>query len=125
MFVESKFNQLALAYVERRLVREYLDLPGLSLSLAQAARLVCVDERTCEVVLNDLMSAGCLVRSESETDARETRYGDLESWKDRVRNRLAALTQASPSPTKAVRSVRPRILDRPFAEPVGPGLKGT
>lgn len=124
MFVESKLNQLALAYVERRLLREYLDLPGLSLSLAQAARLVCADERTCEVVLNDLMSAGCLVR-ESETYARETRYGDLEGWKDRVRNRLAALTLASPSPAKAARSARAQRVDRRVAEPVGTGLKGT
>ena len=118
-------NRLTLEYVERRLLREYLDLPGLSLSLAQAARLVCVDQQTCEVVLNDLMSAGCLVHSESGTYVREARYGDLERWKGRVRNRLAILTQASSSPTKTVRSVRPPMADRRFAEPVGSRLKGT
>jgi hypothetical protein len=124
-FVGLKLKLSTLKHVERRLLREYLDLPGLSLTLAQAARLVCVDEQTCEVVLNDLMSAGCLVHSESGTYVREARYGDLGPWKGRVRNRLAALTQGSPSPTKAVRSVRPPMADRRFAEPAGQGLKGT
>ena len=32
-----------LKHVEQRLLREYLDLPGLSLTSAQAARLVWVD----------------------------------------------------------------------------------
>jgi hypothetical protein len=116
---------LTLQHVERRLLREYLDLPGLSLTLAQAARLVCVDAPTCEVVLNDLVNTHCLAHSESGTYVRQARYGDLERWKGRVRNRLEALTQASPSPTKAVRSVRPPMADRRFVEPVGQGLKGT
>ena len=116
---------LTLKDVERRLLREYLDLPGLSLSLAQAARLVSVDAPSCQLVLNDLVNAHCLVHSESGTYVREVRYGDLERWKSLVRNRLAAVTQASPLPSKAVRSVRPQMVDRRFAEPVGPGLKGT
>ena len=122
MLGESKLKQSTLKHVERCLLREYLDLPGLSLSLAQTARLVSVDAPTCEVVLNDLVNAHCLAHSESGTYVREARYGDLERWKGRLRNRLAALTQASPS-TKAVRSVRPQIVDPRFA--VGPGLKGT
>ncbi len=125
MFAESKLELLTLKYVERRLLREYLDLPGLGLTLAQAARLVSVDAPTCEVVLNGLVNAHCLTHSESGTYVREARYGDLERWKGRVRNRLAALTQASPSPTRAVRSVRPPMADLRFAEPVGQGLKGT
>lgn len=36
---------LTLEHVERRLLGEYVDLPGLSLTLAQAARLVGVDVR--------------------------------------------------------------------------------
>ena len=124
MFVESKLRLSTLKHVERRLLREYLDLPGLSLTLAQAARLVSVDAPTCEVVLNNLVNAHCLAHSESGTYVREARDGDLERWKSLVRNRLGAVTQASPSPTKAVRSVRPQMVDRRFAEPVGPGLKG-
>ena len=96
---------IELKRVERRLLREYLDLPGLNLSLAQAARLVSVDAPTCEVVLNDLVNSHCLAHGESGTYVREARDGDLERWKSLVRNRLAAVTQASPSPTKADRSV--------------------
>jgi hypothetical protein len=125
MFVEFKLKLLTLKHVERRLLREYLDLPGLSLSLAQAARLVSVDSPTCEVVLNDLVNAHCLAHSESGTYVREARYGDLERWKSLVRNRLATVAQASLSPAKAVRSVKPQTVYRRFAEPVGPGLKGT
>lgn len=112
MFVESKLKLSTLKHVERRLLREYLDLPGLSLTLAQAARLVWVEAPTCEVVLNDLVNAHCLAKSESGTYVREARYGDLERWKRLVRNRLAAVTQASPSPAKADRSVRPQMVGR-------------
>ena len=66
MFAESKLKLLTLKHVERRLLREYLDLPGLSLSLAQAARLVSVDAPSCQLVLNDLVNAHCLAHSEPE-----------------------------------------------------------
>ena len=102
---------LTLKHVERRLLREYLDLPGLSLSLAQAARLMSVDAPNCQLVLNDLVNARCLAHSEFGTYVREPRY-DLERWKRLVRNRLAVVTQASPSPTKAVRSERPQMVGR-------------
>ena len=88
MFVESKLKLLTLTHVERRLLREYLDLPGLSLSVAQAARLVSVDAPSCEVVLNDLVNAHCLAHSESGMYVRAVRAGDLERWKSLVRNRL-------------------------------------
>ena len=109
---ESKLNLFTLKRVERRLLREYLDLPGLSLSLAQAARLTSVDAPSCQLVLNDLVNAHCLAHSESGTYVRAARYGDLERWKSLVRNRLAAVTQASPLPTKAVRPVRPQMVGR-------------
>jgi hypothetical protein len=38
-FVESKVDLLTLRSAEQQFLREYLDLPGLCLSLAQAARL--------------------------------------------------------------------------------------
>ena len=112
MFAESKLNLFTLQRVERRLLREYRDLPGLSLSLAQAARLVSVDAPSCQLVLNDLVNAHCLAHSESGTYVRAARYGDLERWKSLVRNRLATVTQASPLPTNAVRSVRPQTVSR-------------
>jgi hypothetical protein len=120
MFVESKLMLSTLKDVERRLLREYLDLPGLSLTLAQAARLLCVDAPTSEVVLNDLVNSRCLALGESGTYMRDAGFGDLELWKRLVRNRLADGGKASPSPIKAVSSVerRPRRRDHRFAEPV-------
>ena len=112
MFAEWKLNLFTLKRVEQRLLREYLDLPGLSLSLAQAARLISVDAPSCQLVLNDLVNAHCLAHSESGTYVRAARCGDLERWKSLVRNRLAAVTQASPLPTKAVRPVRPQMVGR-------------
>ena len=71
MLVESKVDVLTLKNVEQRLLREYLDLPGLSLSAAQAARLLCLDAPTCEVVLNGLGDAQCLAHGVSGAYVRE------------------------------------------------------
>ena len=56
---------LTLKSVEQRLLREYLDLPGLTLSLAQTARLLRVDASTCQLVLNHLVDAQDLAYDES------------------------------------------------------------
>jgi hypothetical protein len=80
-----------LEHVERRLLREYLDLPGLSLTLAQACRLLCLDAHTCEVLVNKLVNARCLAHGASGTYVRDTRYADLATWKRLVRRRLGQL----------------------------------
>ena len=113
-FVEFTLRLSTLKHVEQRLLREYLDLPGLSLTLAQAARLMSVDAPTCEFVLNDRVNDQCLSHGESGTYVREARDGDLDRWKSLVRTRIAAVTHASPS---LIRSVRPQMVDRRFAEP--------
>lgn len=112
MCAEAMLKLFTLKRVERRLLREYLDLPGLSLSVAQAARLVGVDAPSCQLVLNDLVNAHCLTHSESGTYVRAARYGDLGRWRSLVRNRLAAVTQSPSLPTKAVTSVRPQMVGR-------------
>ena len=89
-------------HAKRRLLREYLELPGLSLSLAQTARLLSVDASACKAVLKELVNARCLAQDASGTYVR----GDLERWKSLVRNRLAAATQAAPSLTRAVSSLK-------------------
>ena len=114
---------LTLEQLERRLLREYLYLPGLSLSLEQTARLVGVDAPACQLVLNQLVNAHALARTESGTYVRENRYRDLEGWKRLVRTRLAAISQTPLSAAKAVRSVRSQMGgDRGFAESAGPRL---
>jgi hypothetical protein len=84
--------------VERRLLREYLDMPGLSLTLVQAARLSSVDAPTCELVLNDLVRSHCLTRRAGGRYVRAPGCGDLGSWKRIVRNRLADVDRACRPP---------------------------
>jgi hypothetical protein len=119
-FVESKVDLLTLKSVEQRFLREYLDLPGLSLSLAQAARLLRVDASTCQVVLNNLVDAQYLAYGESGMYVRGARDGDLELWKTLVKNRLAVLAQTpAPSPTKTrSEKRRPQTADHRFRESV-------
>jgi DNA-binding IclR family transcriptional regulator len=45
------------------IVGTYREMPGLSLSLNQAARLFGLRETTCRVVLRDLVDAGLLRRT--------------------------------------------------------------
>jgi DNA-binding GntR family transcriptional regulator len=51
--------------VSKQIRREYLDLPGLCLTLEQAARLCNVDRTTCRNALNELIREGVLRRSGS------------------------------------------------------------
>jgi hypothetical protein len=102
---------MTLKDVERRLLLEYLALPGLSLSLAQAARLMCVDAPTCQTVLNDLVHSGHLSLGGSGAYVRLAGAGDLDLWKSRMRNRLAAAGHSSASriaQTARVPQGRPR-----------------
>jgi hypothetical protein len=93
---------LTLKNTEQGLLREYLDLPGLSLSLAQTARLLRLDESTCQLVLNRLVDAQCLSHGESGMYMRGAPDGDLEEWKTLVKDRLRGLAQRPvPSPTRA------------------------
>ena len=88
--------------MERQLLGEYLDLPGLNLTLAQASRLLCVDARTCEVLLSRLVNARCLAYGMFGTYVRETRYADLEGWKRAVRRRLGPVAAPRDSGARAV-----------------------
>lgn len=45
------------------IVGSYQEMPGLSLRLAQAARLFGLRTRTCQIVMDDLVSAGQLCRT--------------------------------------------------------------
>ena len=121
--VESKLDSLDLKRAERRLLREYLDLPGLNLNLAQTARLVNVDAPTCEVALNNLVKSHCLARGEAETHARGICNGGLEAWKTLVRNRLVVITQASslsPTNTARLQAERTQTVEHRPPEPVLP-----
>jgi len=53
----------------RRICGEFLEMPGLLLTLAQAQRLWALDASTCSHALNYLVEAGFLVRQ------RDGKYG--------------------------------------------------
>ena len=65
----SSADQMALA----RLVSEYLEMPGLRLTLAQAQRLMGLGEAECGRTLDALVQSGFLFRS---TDGLYGRLGD-------------------------------------------------
>ena len=71
---------LKLEIIARRLLREYLEMPGLSLSLAQSTRLLSADMPTCRRVLDSLINAGCLTRTAAGTYTRNASHPSLEAW---------------------------------------------
>jgi hypothetical protein len=73
-------NTLTLEVLARRLLREYLDMPGLILSLAQSTRLLSADMPTCRRALDSLIDAGCLTRTAAGTYTRDVSHRSLEAW---------------------------------------------
>ena len=88
-------NTLTLEVLARRLLREYLDMPGLSLSLAQSTRLLSADMPTCRRALDSLIDAGCLTRTAAGTYTRDVSHRSVEAWTSCTR-RLLAATQDEP-----------------------------
>lgn len=54
----------------RRIQGEYAEMPGLSITLGQAQRLLAIDETTCTAVFRTLIKHGVLRRT---TDGRYVR----------------------------------------------------
>ena len=80
---------LKLEIIARRLLREYLEMPGLSLSLAQSTRLLSADMPTCRRVLDSLIDAGCLTRTAAGTYTRDVSHRSLEAWTSYTRRLLS------------------------------------
>ena len=92
--------------LERRLLREYRELPGLSLTLAQVARLLSADVPACRAVLDRLKDADCLVRNAAGRYVRTSYDDDLEGWKNRARTCLAGSPTFSRSASKTIEQLR-------------------
>ena len=56
--------------VIRRVRAEYLEMPGLQLTVAQAARLWHLDPVACEALLATLVQSRFLIKTRSEAYAR-------------------------------------------------------
>ena len=77
--------------------REYLDMPGLKLTLPQAQRLWYLRERECEALLGALIDAKFLWRSCDGRFARVSERGGIN------RHRRMAKTQLEPRAYRATR----------------------
>jgi hypothetical protein len=69
----------------QRVRSEYLEMPGLRLTLPQAARFWSLDHRTCERLLNGLVNARFLVLT---SDGLYTRAGSPREHTSRPRSDL-------------------------------------
>lgn len=79
--------------LERQLLREYLDLPGLSLTLPQVSRFLSADAHTCRALLDTLEASGCLMCTADGRYVRSARHDGLDGWIAHARQRLAAATR--------------------------------
>jgi hypothetical protein len=68
--VHADVRHDAFAYALRRARAEFLEMPGLQLTEAQAARLWSCDVALCSVVLSTLVESGFLVRTHNASFAR-------------------------------------------------------
>lgn len=67
--IEEEFGD-AFAEALRRAQAEFLEMPGLQLTEAQAARLWCFDSALCSAVLSALVEQRFLVRRRNASFAR-------------------------------------------------------
>ena len=95
----------------RRLLREYLALPGLSLTVEQLQRLLALDAGACQELLAAVAQSGCLVHRQD--DGRYVRPPDLElaAWRRAVHAALDSSrhddgVSAVPPPRDGVREAR-------------------
>lgn len=79
--------------LKSQLLREYLDLPGLSLTLPQVSRLLSTDAHTCRALLDILEDTGCLTRTADDRYVRSACHDGLDGWIGHARQQIAAATR--------------------------------
>jgi predicted transcriptional regulator of viral defense system len=62
-FPTIELQSEALQELTRRIQAEYAEMPGLSVTLAQAQRLLAIDPQTCAAVFRALIRRGVLRRT--------------------------------------------------------------
>jgi hypothetical protein len=72
----------ALQELTRRIQAEYAEMPGLSVTLAQAQRLLAIDQPTCAAVFKALISRGVLRRT---PQGRYVRCEPVTSFREELR----------------------------------------
>jgi hypothetical protein len=100
----------------RRICSEYIEMPGLRLTLKQAQRLWGLDEETCESSLSFLVDAKFLARVDDQVYARLT-----DGAVAMPPLRMAKVDSISPRRSSGSDGIRPRGL-RPLVGRGGRGL---
>jgi hypothetical protein len=67
---ETEAGSEAIRRLTRRVVAEYSEMPGLSITMPQAQRLMGADPNVCVVVMKTLVSRGFLKRTSRGTYIR-------------------------------------------------------
>ena len=94
--------------IRRRICAEYTEMPGLLLTRAQACRMWCLDEQTCNQVLESLTDEKFLYR---RTDGMYGRWRDAAGF-PQARMAKAASVSADRSARTASRSDEGEVQDR-------------
>ena len=82
-------NDQALQRLSRRILDEYLEMPGLRLTVRQAQQLFGLDEAECVAVLEMLVDGRALVRHSDGTYTRHAPESLRAITRTRVRSPLA------------------------------------
>ena len=67
---EIEAESEAIRRLTRRVQAEYSEMPGLSVTMPQAQRLLGIDRQTCAVVMRTLINRGFLKRTQKDTYIR-------------------------------------------------------
>lgn len=94
--------------VVRRIRGEYLEMPGLRLTRAQAQRLWGLDEQTCVQLLNSLTDDRFLLRRDDGTYARLTEGAPSDRAGELPPLRMAKAVRAGTDTLKARAAASPR-----------------
>jgi hypothetical protein len=81
------------ADLERQLLTEYLDLPGLNLTLSQVSRLLSADAQRCREMLAKLEASGCVTCTADGHYVRSVCRDGLKGWRVLARRRIDAVTR--------------------------------
>jgi hypothetical protein len=93
LLVEEVRCTVPTADLERQLLTEYLDLPGLSLTRPQVSRLLSADAHTCRELLDKLEASGCLTCTADGQYIRSVCQDGPNGWSVLARRRIDAITR--------------------------------
>jgi CBS domain-containing protein len=89
------------------ILREYVTLPGLSLTPAQAKSLLALDEHQCQQVLASLEQAGCVIRRPMDGRYVRPPEVDLGTWRQAVHDVLRGALSPGLRPMPPMRELPP------------------